>query len=82
MCFDNKNVTCCKELINEWNNPLIKRASRIHDFIFWVNTYQKIKEDIPKNYNIGKQYFKGFVEERICAHTVSFYDPIKQNWLK
>lgn len=43
---------------------------------------EKPKEDILKAYRIRKLGFKRFVEEIIFSHTISFYDPIKQNKLK
>ena len=43
---------------------------------------EKAKEDILKSYKMRKLDFARFVEEKNCYHTVSFYDPTKQNKLK
>ena len=43
---------------------------------------QKAKEDILKVYKKRKLGFERFAEEKICSHTISFSDPIKQNKLK
>ena len=80
-CFDEKKVVRCKDLISEWNN-LFKQRKELMSLSSRLIPTEKAKEDILKAYKIGKLGFEVFVEERICSHTVSFYDPIKQNNLK
>lgn len=71
----------CKDLISEWNNPFKQRKA----LTCWSSALiptEKANEDILNAYKLGKLGFERFLEERICSHNISLYDPIKQNKLK
>ena len=80
-CFGEEKVVRCNDLISEWNNPF-KERKELMSLSSGLIPIEKAKEDILKAYKIRKLDFERFVEERICAHTVSFYDPINRTSLK